>query len=83
MINIKNKAFKGKGTALESNEKLRWNYHEFKYKIFKVKFERVYIGMENRTLVNIDRKNRNDDEVLDIECPIFIMTKILDIQEVK
>ena len=82
IISIKNKAFAGTGTTMDGNEKLEWEYHEFKYKIFKVKFEKVYIGMENRTIVNIDRKSKTEKEILGIECPIYIMTNIIDIQKV-
>ena len=83
IISYKNKAFAGKGTTMLGDQELEWEYHEFKYKIFKVKFERTYIGIESRTIVNIDRKNKSDEETLTINCPIYIMTKIIDISSVE
>jgi len=83
LVSIKNKAFAGKGTTILGNEETKWDFHEFKYKIFKVKFEKTYIGIESRTIVNIDRKNKSEKETITINCPIYVMTKIIDISEIK
>lgn len=83
IVSYKNKAFSGKGITMLGDEELEWKYHEFKYKILKVKFERTYIGIESRTIVNIDRKNKSDEETLTINCPIYIMTKIINISSIE
>ncbi|MDC3388899.1 hypothetical protein OAX11_05260, partial [Flavobacteriaceae bacterium] len=79
VISIKNKTFAGQGTTMLTNKPIEWKFHEFKYKIFKVKFIQTYIGHENRTIVNIDRKRKNEPEIISVDCPVFVMTKIIDI----
>ncbi|MDC3388799.1 hypothetical protein OAX11_04755 [Flavobacteriaceae bacterium] len=79
VVSIKNKAFAGKGTTMIGDESVVWGFHEFKYKLFKVKFNQTYIGLEKRTIINVDRKKKNEPETITIECPIFVMTKIIDI----
>ena len=83
IITIRNKSFKGKGTTFLGNEKTKWRYHNFKFKLFKVKFVRVNIGIESRMIVNIDRKSKLDQETKLINCPIYVMIKIIDINEIE
>lgn len=83
IITYKNKAFAGRGTTMLGDQPTTWAYHEFTYKILKVKFERTYIGIEKRTLINIDRESTSDEEILTIDCPVYIMTKIIAISSVE
>ena len=76
----RNKSFKGKGTTMIGNQQTKWKYHDFKYKLFKVKFVRLYIGNESRTIVNIDRKSKLGKETITLYCPIFLMTEIFSIE---
>ena len=79
----RNKSFKGKGTTVVENEPTEWKHHDFKYKLFKVKFVRLYFGKERRTIVNIDRKSKHEKETITIDCPIYVMTEILNIELIK
>jgi hypothetical protein len=76
----RNKSFKREETSMVGNEPKEQNYHDFKYKLFKVKFVRMYIGNETRTIVNIDRKSKFEKETISMDCPIYIMTEILNIE---
>lgn len=77
-----NKTYAGRGETM-TGEKIDMPPLEFKYKIFKIKFIAVYIGDNQKTLINIDRKNKKEEQLVDIKCSQYIITKIIDIKPLK
>ena len=74
-----NKTYAGKGETLLGT-KVDMPPLEFKYKIFQIKFVAVSIGDNPKTLINIDRKNKKEKQLIEIKCSQYIITKIIDIK---
>ena len=74
-----NKTYAGKGETM-TGTKVDMPPLAFKYKVFQVKFIAVYIGDYQKTLINIDRKNKKEKQVVDIKCSQYVITKIIDIK---
>ena len=77
-----NKTYAGKGETMMGT-KVDMPPLEFLYKIFQVKFIAVYIGDNQKTLINIGRKNKKEKQLIDIKCSQYIITKIIDIKTIK
>jgi hypothetical protein len=74
-----NKTYAGKGETMLGT-KVDMPPLEFKYKVFQIKFVAVSIGDNPKTLINIDRKNKKEKQLLEIKCNEYIITKIIDIK---
>lgn len=77
-----NKTYEGKGETM-LGVKTEMPPLEFNYKILQLRFIAVYVGTKTMTLINIDRKNKKQEQLLDVNCPQYVITKILNIRAFK
>lgn len=74
-----NKTYAGKGETMTGTN-VNMPELEFNYKIVHVKCIAVYMGDSPKTLINMDRKHKKERQLVDITCPQYIITNIIDLK---
>ena len=77
-----NTTFEGKGETM-LGQKVEMPPMTFSYKIFDMTFIAVNMGLEQRTIVNMDRLTKLEKETVNITCPVYYIVKIINVKTIE